>query len=521
MTDSLLSALVLIATATSAVAFGLWIENRAARRVLPPHASLFSESQDGAVFLFDGEVLVDCSPAGRAILAADSGSSAPWARLMGFLAPLFDGLEEKFLALGDLGHLSLASSGDRNILLTADLRGGLTRISLVDADQEDKLTEHDPMTRRALSEEVARLRTTVGEAPMLIWRERADGTVTWANTAYVMALAERLAPDEDFTWPLGTLFEGSPEPGNPPERRSVELGEGDRHWYELQSIAQGTGRLVFAIEADRLDHAERSLREVMVTLTKTFAHLHVGLAVFDRQRQLQLFNPALTDLTGLPVDFLISKPTLAAVLDSLHERNLIPEPRDYRSWRGQLMDMEEAAASGHYEDTWSLPSGRTYRVIGRPHPDGALALFIEDISDEITRSRRYRAEIELGLSVLDGLDEAIAVFAQSGQLVMSNAAYSNLWGHDPAAKLGEATLGSLLAYWKERSAPTPLWESLKDMAAAPADRAPIRAELRLTDGRLLACRFAPIEGGATLAAFTPALPEAGIGALVLKQRLRA
>ncbi len=445
MTHSLLFAIAIVATAGSAVAFGLWFEARMARRRAPATASLFSDASNGAVFLFDGDVLVDCSPAGRAILASDSGQSGPWARLMAFLSPLFDGLEEKFRGLSELGHLTLASTGARKFLLTADLRGGLTRISLVDADQEDRLSEYDPMTWRALSEELERLRGVIGEAPMLIWRERADGAVTWANTAYVMTLAEKLEPGDDFTWPLAKLFDISPAPGDAPKRCSVELPEGDHRWYELQSKPQGADRLVFALPADRLEQAERSLHDVMITLTKTFAHLHVGLAIFDRQRQLQLFNPALTDLTGLPVDFLIRKPTLTAVLDALRERNVAPEPKDYRSWRRPLLDMEKAAASGHYEETWSLPTGQTYRVIGRPHPDGALALIIEDISDAMTRSRRYRAEIELGLSVIDGLDEAIAVFSQSGQLVMSNAAYARLWGHDPASTLGEATLGGLVS----------------------------------------------------------------------------
>jgi PAS domain-containing protein len=279
--------------------------------------------------------------------------------------------------------------------------------------------------------------------------------------------------------------------------------------------------MVFALPADRLEQAERSLHDVMVTLTKTFAHLHVGLAVFDHRRQLQLFNPAITDLTGVPVDFLAHRPTLTALLDAMRERNTIPEPKDYRSWRRQLLDMEKAAASGLYEDTWSLPTGQTYRVIGRPHPDGALALIIEDISDEMTRSRRYRAEIELNLSVIDGLDEAIAVFSQSGQLVMSNVAYSRLWGHDPAATLGDATMAGLLGQWKSQAAPTPLWDQLEDMAASPADRQAIRTDLRLKDGRLIACHFSPLEGGATMAAFTLLPPKPETQPVAGQERLRA
>ena len=84
----------------------------------------------------------------------------------------------------------------------------------------------------------------------------------------------------------------------------------------------------------------------MQTLTKTFAQLPIGLAIFDRNRVLQLFNPALLDLTGLSAEFLIGRPTLASVLDAMREQQVIPEPKDYRSWRKQMVALEEAAASG-------------------------------------------------------------------------------------------------------------------------------------------------------------------------------
>jgi len=51
-------------------------------------------------------------------------------------------------------------------------------------------------------------------------------------------------------------------------------------------------------------------RNFVQTLTKTFAQLSIGLAIFNRERQLVLFNPALIDLTALPADFLTGRPHL-------------------------------------------------------------------------------------------------------------------------------------------------------------------------------------------------------------------
>jgi hypothetical protein len=126
---------------------------------------------------------------------------------------------------------------------------------------------------------------------------------------------------------------------------------------------------------------------------------------------------------------------------------------------------------------------------------------IEDISTEMLRTRRYRADLELGQAVVDEMDEAIAVFSQAGQLVMSNAAYAGLWGHDPAGTLADVSVCTLSTLWRAQSAPNPLWSEVEDFVATVGDRQSWRAEARLLDGRLLACRVSPVAGGATLVSF--------------------
>jgi PAS domain-containing protein len=127
----------------------------------------------------------------------------------------------------------------------------------------------------------------------------------------------------------------------------------------------------------------------------------------------------------------------------------------------------------------------------------------EDISTEMSRTRRYRADLELGQSVIDSMDEAIAVFSQAGQLVMSNSAYALLWGHDPAASLGDGGIAALCSHWRLHSAPSAIWQEAEHFVATLGEREPWVGEARLTDGRLIACRFASLAGGATLATFRP------------------
>ncbi|NDW60289.1 diguanylate cyclase, partial [Yangia sp. PrR004] len=82
---------------------------------------------------------------------------------------------------------------------------------------------------------------------------------------------------------------------------------------------------------------------------------------------------------------------------------------------------------GRYQETWSLPSGSVYSVSGRPHPDGAIAFLFEDITAEITLTRQFRSELELGQSILDHIDDAFAVFGTDGSMVYSNTAYHTMW----------------------------------------------------------------------------------------------
>jgi PAS domain-containing protein len=495
---------VLIGTAMLAAALGsmgVLVLDR--RRQMAP-VSIFADACSGTVFLFDGEVLVDSTPSARALLMSSPIRGSALARFKSYLATHFSDLDEHLLRLPHEGAITMTSTAGNGppLLLLAEMRGGLTRMALVDPEQEDQTPGQDPMAQRAMTEELDLLRATMTQAPVLIWRERGNGEVIWANAAYLLRAGDVMEPGQELSWPLPRLFDRMASiPGVSGQRQKLTLRGGKVLWFDLSSSSEGEGRLIFALPADTAVQAETALRDFMQTLTKTFAHLHVGLAIFDHQRQLQLFNPALLDLTGLPVDFLSMRPSLLSVLDAMRERNMIPEPKDYRGWRRQLIEMEKAAASGLYEETWSLPGGQTYRVIGRPHPNGALALMIEDISNEMLRTRRYRADLELGQSVIDAMGEAIAVFSSPGQLVMSNTAYASLWGNDPSASLGDASLRALCAEWRGLCAPSTIWAELEDFASNPGDRAAWRSEARLADGRLLDCRFAPLAGGATLTEF--------------------
>lgn len=481
-----------------------WIEARTKRR-----AKGFMMEPDHAVaFLFDDEDLVNATEPAKQILSGAPDGKSDWMRLVSLLLPRFPDLLEKLEQLAEEGRARLISK-DGISQLHAEWRDGLARLCLVDSETDDMRVDLDRHSLAAMERELATLRNTADHAPFLMWRQRPDGTITWANSSYLeLALKNRpdlLAP----SWPPAALFDTARLGKVTEKSGTVRIWtklphEPEPRWFDCCRTPIADELLFMAVTADKTVRAETSLRDFVQTLTKTFAHLTVGLAIFDKSRKLTLFNPALADLTHLPPEFLIAKPSLQSMLDRLREKKIIPEPKDYKSWRQRMYELENAASNGTYEETWSLASGQTYRVTGRPHPDGAVAFLFEDISAEISLTRRFRAELETGQAVLDSLDEAIAVFSATGSLTLSNSAYARLWGIDPSTTVDNFGISDATRSWNEKSAPTPVWGDLREFVVGFGERAEWSADIRLRDGRLLECRFAPLSGGATLVGFRSA-----------------
>ncbi len=462
------------------------------------------------VFLFEGESLVDASPAAHRLLEATPHRGSDVARLVSFLVPRFPDLHDTVVASNALDALDLVSS-DGLTRLRVGVGGGRIRLRLEDTPAQQG-PGPDRHTFLALSDELAVHRQVESALPVPVWRQCADGRVTWANAAY--RDLERPGDDRrspangpegvfDVTGPAALAAEGA---------LRVQVAGVDAQeplWFDCTARPLGADFLFMAVPANRVLHAERKLRNFIEALTQTFAHLSVGLAIFDKDRRLTLFNPALTDLLGLPPEYLITHPSLSQFLDQLRDRQVMPEPKDYKSWRQQMSALEAAALDGCYSETWALPDGRTYRVTGRPHPDGAVAFLFEDISSEISLTRRFRAELETGQAVIDSLDEAIAVFSPAGYLILSNRVYDDMWECDPSASLGETSVLDASRRWQQRCAPTPVWGDARDFAATIGERSNWTAEVRLMDGRRLCCRFEALPGGATLAAFA----EPGVAAV--------
>lgn len=461
----------------------------------PVRPSTAPQQPAGPVFLFDESGLFDASTDPRGLIGPDRDEIG-WQDLHQALGAAYPDLPETPIGMRDGDRLTITA---RDGLVAGDLLverlGTVTRLCLA----PDSLT---PTTRQpGVQSELETLRKAMDATPYPVWRLDPDDQVIWHNAAYATLARKVRGRDTDLTEPLFAVGDAAPLPGRRTRLSLTPEGQDHKLWFDVTVRRQQDGDLCCAADVNAVVDAEIAQRNFVQTLAKTFAQLSIGLAIFDRNRQLALFNPALIDLTALPADFLSGRPTLFSFFDRLRDQRMMPEPKSYDTWRQQMADLVTAAADGRYHETWSLPSGSVYSVSGRPHPDGAVAFLIEDITAEITLTRRFRSELEQGQAILDRLDEAIAVFSRDGVLVFSNEPFHMLWGVDPDRSFAQVTILDATRTWQDRCAPTPVWGELRDFVSGCENRSDWNAEVRLRSGETLSCSVHPIPNGATLVRF--------------------
>ncbi len=369
------------------------------------------------------------------------------------------------------------------------------RISLIDPVAAQPADRHHAIR---LQSALAENHSTLQDAPYAIWKTGPDGKVIWQNTACSRILGDQIEK-------ILPLSKTPTEPGaSNTSRVSVKQSNSSNlTWFDIQTTSTDTNDLHYATDITRAVQAEAAQREFVQTLTKTFANLTTGLAIFDRNKQLALFNPALVDLTALPAEFLSARPSLMSFFDDLRDRQVMPEPKNYAGWRAEVNEMIETASDGLYQETWSLPTGVTYRVTGRPHPDGAVAFLFEDISAEISLTRRFRAQNDLRQSVMDKLDHAVAVISSNNIVMFCNTTCTRLFGVDPDTSFAEMTVRDLFGVCSQKYPHPEFWKKAESQITCNTLLEPLQELIVASDGSRLHCRVIPVAGGSALLCRVP------------------
>ena len=474
------------------------------RRASKPAENIPHPVTEQIAFLVEGDAVVDATPQAMTLLNLPDKNIPTRDCIITALHDTFPTLGEALDTDMTTPTIINASDGTAAWLDLTPLKGRI-RISVGIPDGAIDATLKTLQDARE-DGELATLREITNQAPIIMWRNDPSGRLVWANDAYLAAndacadlttSAPRLP-----SLPLFKELGDGPVGGTSTYRTSLQTrNNATARWYDVTTHTSDAGTSQYAVDADPIVRAELAQRKFLQTLSQTFAQLSIGLAIFDRRRQLATFNPALFDMTGLPIEFLSSRPSLDSFLDRLRELRMLPEPKDYSTWREQFSPLEMDTQNGSYSESWDLPDGQTFRVTGRPHPDGAFALLFEDISAEISLTRRFRTEIETGQAVLDKIEDAIVVFSNGGNLVLSNTAYSSLWDGETGMGFGNCDLRGELRKWQTRCTPSRIWTNLREFTTQMGLRKSWTDTAIMDDGRWISCHADPISGGMTMIRF--------------------
>ncbi len=443
------------------------------------------------LLLFRDGIVSDASPMGCEILTLGGVQGArTWFDFHKVLGPLFPDLplqppsKECMVKCPDTRTLALFIEPNR--------RGHRVTLSCSDGSSGRLLL------LKLCQQKIDFLHKVTNDVPLPIWQtspDDAEGATKWSNKQF-QALLNRSDGHLPFQLPNDQSTIKSSR-----RHRLVSDGVRPDEWYEIQSTDHKDGTIFFAHDITSLMRAEEAQRNFVQTLAKTFAYLPTGIAIFDRKSQLVLFNPSLLDLTDLSAEFLSNRPTITTFFDQLRELRIMPEPKRYVDWRQNLETLISDAQKDRFRETWTLPGGLTYRITGRPHPDGAVAFLLEDVSAEVSLTRKFRSELELSQSVMDTDQDGLIVFDNSGRVIFSNAAHCAMWGQETDDHLETLTVLDVIKALRKKCEPSPFWSELRDFTTCFEARADWECTLFSEAFGDLDVTVRPLLAGATLVRF--------------------
>lgn len=460
------------------------------------------------VFLFDGDNLADATLDAQKMIKDAPKHLSDRQAIVALFRDRFPTLDYIMTHLLPGAHEELLAADEATMSLQVEEADGLIRLTLLGAEVSDSQSLGDTVASEGAQRELHFLRDLMDQSPHLVWVQDLDGRMTWANHAY-LHLSDRVMGRQTGAgrnWPDRSVFTDlhlDLNKDHPVSRRAkvTNVETGKDHVFDVMSYKRGQEVVHFASDASAAVTAELSKTRAVKTTGRLFGDLSAGVALFDQNRRLAMFNPALTQMTQLQATFLTGRPTLEMFLDALRDNGFMPEPKNYASWKEQFKKVESAAMKGDLCETWDLIDGQTFRVTGRPYDDNAFVFFFEDVSASVSLTRRFKADIETSQGVINAQKHAIAVFSANGSLKYTNKAYQDLWQSGPDNTLQDLQLRNEITRWQESCAAAPSWSELRSYIAGNRRDQRWVDHAILEDGRHVTCEAQPINSLKTLVSF--------------------
>lgn len=340
------------------------------------------------------------------------------------------------------------------------------------------------------------------------WIAAADGSPAWVNAAWLKtvdaeSLDEALARKATFDRGADALASEAANLGQMREAvRWVSTGGRRRAFHVTACPLEGGGVGVWTEDVTETEEMREGLKRHAAAHDETLNHIADAVAIFSSAKRLVFHNTAFAELWGLEPAWLAEGPSHGEVLDRLRQRRRLPETVDYAKFKAVELERYEALGASP-DDLWSLPDGRTLRVVRQPHPMGGILQLFSDITGELKLKAQYNALIQVQQATLDKLNDAVAVFGSDGRLRLHNEAFERFWNVTPQQLELAHDFEGVVELCVPRLHDLGFWRELKGRVADPdpAARAPMSGEVKTSDSRIVVYQSRPLPDGATLIAF--------------------
>lgn len=172
----------------------------------------------------------------------------------------------------------------------------------------------------------------------------------------------------------------------------------------------------------KVNHLELGIKEILTNIS-------VAASLFDKHRRLRFYNQAFVNLWGLTPDYLDTAPDHVDILDKLQASRLIPESRDYKSWREQVL-LPYRDIKAHYEDIWYTPQNKTIKCSVSAYSDGGIVCLQENVTDYILLEQSHHILTDNLRNTLNALDEGIILCDASGRIKVTNTKITDIFAQD-------------------------------------------------------------------------------------------
>lgn len=348
----------------------------------------------------------------------------------------------------------------------------------------------------------------MSRAPFPLWRMNGAGRINWVNDAYVEAVGASDVRDvtknqihldqqaaEDARTVLSELTQRE-------ATRNIVLG-GQRRATSISLFPINGGVAGIALDANETEELREKLQQQVGAHDKLLNAMDEAVVIFGSDKTARFENAAFRKLFELEESWSREAPSHGEWLDHMRERDLIPAQSDYRSWKADELSLYTEWPSEMPPVLWTLPDGRTLRLVRMRDPQGGIALMFSDMTDRIAMEGRLGTLINVQRATLDKLSEGIAVFGTDGRLKIHNNAFARMWSLSEDdlkdSPRFSAIIDLSLPLYHDRD----FWNDLKARAtdSNPDVRRQVEGEIRRSDDKMLTWLSKPLPDGATLIAW--------------------